>query len=197
MSKHPYTLPAGWAEDLGEAVRVMREGGLILYPTDTIWGIGCDATNAEAVQKVFALKQRTDSKALISLVENDAMLQRFVANVPEVAWSLIECADKPLTIIYDTPRGLAANLLAEDGSAALRVTQEEFSKQLCRRMRGPVVSTSANVSGRPAPKRFGDITDDILSGVDYVCKARRREKGGAPASSILKLTNDAQVTIIR
>lgn len=184
-------------EDIRKALDVMKQGGVILYPTDTIWGIGCDATNPEAVAKVFAIKQREDSKALISLVDSDAKIGFYVPEVPDVAWSLLECADRPLTIIYDNVRNLAPNLMAEDGSAAIRITQEEFSKELCMRMKRAVVSTSANISGQPAPRCFSDISPEILEAVDYVCTSRRDEKDNGIASSIIKLTASSEVTIIR
>ena len=132
-------------EDIRQAVEVMRRGGVILYPTDTIWGIGCDATNEEAVRRVYDIKKRDDSKALICLVDSDHRLQRYVSDVPNVAWDLIEYATRPLTIIFDKAKNLAPNLLAEDGSVGIRVTREEFSRQLCYRFQKAVVSTSANV----------------------------------------------------
>lgn len=184
-------------DDIRKALDVMKRGGVILYPTDTIWGIGCDATNPEAVAKVYAIKQREDAKALISLVDSDAKIGFYVPEVPDVAWSLLECADRPLTIIYDNVRHLAPNLMAEDGSAALRITQEPFSKELCMRMKRAVVSTSANISGQPAPRCFAEISPEILKAVDYVCTSRREEKDNGLASSIIKLTASSEVTIIR
>ena len=184
-------------DDIRKALDVMKQGGVILYPTDTIWGIGCDATNPEAVAKVYAIKQREDAKALISLVDSDAKIGFYVPEVHDVAWSLVECADRPLTIIYDNVRNLAPNLMAEDGSAAIRITQEEFSKELCMRMKRAIVSTSANISGQPAPRRFSDISPEILEAVDYVCTSRRDEKDNGVASSIIKLTASSEVTIIR
>lgn len=141
-----------YRDDIRQAVDVMNQGGIILYPTDTIWGIGCDATNADAVRRVFEIKQRDDVKALITLIDSEAKLEFYVREVPEVAWQLIEVAERPLTIIYDGARNLAPNLLAEDGSAGIRITREEFSRNLCMRMRRAIVSTSANISGQPSPK---------------------------------------------
>ena len=132
----------------------MREGGVILYPTDTIWGIGCDATNEDAVRRVYEIKQRQDSKAMLVLVDSSVKVDFYVRDVPEVAWDLIDLADKPLTIIYSGARNLAANLLAEDGSVGIRVTNEDFSKRLCQQFRKAIVSTSANISGQPSPKNF-------------------------------------------
>lgn len=190
-------LPRAWRADIDEAVRVVRAGGLILYPTDTVWGIGCDATNPEAVARVFALKQRVDAKALITLIDNEAKLAYFVPNVPETAWDLMEYSTRPLTIIYDGARNLAPNLMAADGSAALRVTHERFSKALCFRLRGPLVSTSANISGHPAPATFADIESEIVNGVDYVCTSRREERKPAKPSSIVKLGAKGEIKIIR
>ena len=184
-------------EDIGRALETMRQGGVVLYPTDTIWGLGCDATNPEAVAKVYAIKQRADAKALISLVDSETKIGFYVPDVPDVAWDLIACAEHPLTIIYDNVRNLAPNLKADDGSAALRVTKEEFSHELCLRMKRAVVSTSANISGQPAPRCFADISPAILEAVDYVCTSRREEKDNGKASSIVKLTASAEITIIR
>lgn len=186
-----------YKEDIDRAIAVMQQGGVIVYPTDTIWGIGCDATNEEAVRKVYALKQRDDSKALITLVDSEAKIEFYVREVPEVAWQLIEVADKPLTIIYDGARNLAPNLIAADGSVALRITREPFSRELCRRFRKAIVSTSANISGAPAPKTFADISEDILSGADYVCSSRREEDIPHIPSSIIKLGAGGEVKVIR
>ncbi len=184
-------------EEIKKAVEVMRNGGVILYPTDTIWGIGCDATNEEAVKKVYEIKKRADSKALICLVDSEAKIDFYVKDVPPVAWDLIELSTKPLTVIYDGARNLAPNLLAEDGSVGIRVTNEEFSKQLCLRFRKAVVSTSANISGEPSPKSFADISDEIKNAVDYIVGVRQNEKGGAKPSSIIKLGAGGVVQVIR
>lgn len=184
-------------EDIRNAVRVLKEGGVILYPTDTVWGIGCDATNAEAVAKVYAIKKRDDSKALICLVDSDARLQRYVRNVPSVAWELLDAAIKPTTVILDGAVNLAPNLIAEDGSIALRITKEEFSKELCYRFQKAIVSTSANISGEPAAQNYRDISEALLSSVDYVCWTRRNEHHPHTPSSIIKLGTTGEVTIIR
>ena len=165
----------------------MNEGGVILYPTDTIWGIGCDATNEEAVRRVYEIKQRSDSKAMLVLVDSAVKVDFYVQDVPEVAWDLIEVADKPLTIIYSGARNLAPNLLAEDGSVGIRVTNEEFSKRLCQQFRKAIVSTSANVSGQPSPANFSEITEELKSLVDYVVGYRQDEAGHPKPSSIIKL----------
>ena len=184
-------------EDISRAVETMRRGGVILYPTDTIWGLGCDATNAEAVAKIYAIKRREDAKALISLVDSEAKIDFYVPDVPDVAWQLLEVAERPLTIIYDNVRNLAPNLKAEDGSAALRITREEFSRELCCRMKRAVVSTSANLSGQPAPRRFAEIPAELRDAVDYICTSRRDENDNGLASSIIKLTASSEVTVIR
>lgn len=175
----------------------MRKGGVILYPTDTVWGIGCDATNAEAVARIYKIKQRDDSKAMICLVNSDARLQRYVRNVPAIAWDLLDCADKPTTVILDGAVNLASNLIAEDGSIALRITREPFSKELCYRFQKAVVSTSANISGQPAAQNYCDISQDILDAVDYVCWSRRQEHKPHTPSSIIRLGIGGEVEIIR
>ena len=184
-------------EDIRKAVEVMRQGGVILYPTDTVWGIGCDATNAEAVAKVYKIKHRDDSKALICLVDSDNRLQRYVRNVPDVAWQLFKCADKPTTVILDGAVNLAENLIAVDGSIAMRITSEPFSKELCYRFQKPIVSTSANVSGEPTAQNYCDISQEIIDAVDYVCWTRRQEHKPHKPSSIIKLGSGGEVEIIR
>ena len=184
-------------EDIKNAVKVLREGGVILYPTDTVWGIGCDATNAKAVAKVYDIKHRDDSKALICLVDSDARLQRYVRNVPAVAWDLLDAAIKPTTVILDDATNLAPNLIAEDGSIALRITREAFSHELCFRFQKAIVSTSANISGEPAAQNYRDISEEILNSVDYVCWSRRQEHKPHTPSSIIRLKPDGEVTIIR
>lgn len=188
-------------EDIRQAVDVMRRGGVILYPTDTVWGIGCDATNAEAVKRVYEIKQRDDSKALICLVDSDARMQRYFRNVPDVAWQLIdslkETEAKPTTLILDGAINLAENLIAEDGSVGIRITNEPFSKELCYRFQKAIVSTSANISGEPAAQNYCDIDPRILEAVDYVCWSRRQEHKPHTPSSIIKLKENGEVTIIR
>lgn len=183
--------------DIAAAVEVVRRGGVILYPTDTIWGIGCDAANAEAVERVYRIKRRADSKALICLVGGENMLPFYSDSIPEVAYDLIEYSERPLTLIVDNARNLAPSLLAEDGSVGLRVTKEEFSRTLCNRCKRALVSTSANISGAPAPKTFAEISPEILQAVDYICTSRRDEKGNGKPSSIIKLTATNEIKIIR
>ena len=189
-------------DDIKQAVECMRKGGVILYPTDTVWGIGCDATNAEAVKRVYEIKQREDSKALICLVDSDARMQRYFRNVPDVAWQLIdslkEATDaKPTTLILDGAINLAPNLIAEDGSLGIRITNEPFSKELCFRFQKAIVSTSANISGEPAAQNYCDIDPRILEAVDYVCWSRRQEHKPHTPSSIIKLKENGEVEIIR
>ena len=187
-------------EDIRQAVETMRKGGVILYPTDTVWGIGCDATNAEAVKRVYEIKQRDDSKALICLVDSDARMQRYIRNVPEVAWQLIDSLSdgvKPTTLILDGAINLAPNLIAEDGSIGIRITNEPFSKELCYRFQKAIVSTSANISGEPAAQNYCDIDPRILDAVDYVCWSRRQEHKPHTPSAIIRLRENGEVTIIR
>lgn len=189
-------------EDIRNAVETMRKGGVILYPTDTVWGIGCDATNVEAVKRVYQIKQRDDSKALICLVDSDTRLQRYFHQVPDVAWQLIDSLigdeySKPTTLVLDGAINLAENLIAEDGSIGIRITNEPFSKELCFRFQKAIVSTSANISGEPAAQNYCDIDPRILEAVDYVCWSRRQEHKPHMPSSIIKLKENGEVTIIR
>ncbi|MBQ9641579.1 MAG: threonylcarbamoyl-AMP synthase [Bacteroidaceae bacterium] len=184
-------------DEVKKAVEVLKNGGVILYPTDTVWGIGCDATNPEAVKKVYEIKRREDTKALICLVDSDARISRYVRKVADVTWDMIELSERPLTVIYENVSGLAPNLLAADGSAGIRVTREEFSKELCYRFQKPIVSTSANISGEPTPLTFDDISDEIKQAVDYVVHYNQRCKEKHKPSSIVKMSENGQFTIIR
>jgi len=191
-------------EDLQEALRVLRSGGIIVYPTDTVWGIGCDATDAEAVKKIYALKQREDSKSMLVLLDSPAKLPYYIADIPDAAWTLLEATEKdsddeskPLTIIYPNARNLAPNLIAEDGSVGIRITNEPFSKALCSQLRHPIVSTSANISGHPTAHFFHEIEQDILNGADYVCRFRREDDCPHEPSSIIKINADGTFQIIR
>lgn len=184
-------------EDMAEAVRVLKAGGVILYPTDTVWGLGCDATNAEAVERIYRIKQRQDSKALIVLADSEAMISRYVAEVPEVAWDVIELATRPTTVIFDRGLNLAPNLLAQDGSVGIRLSREAFSSQLCFHLRKPIVSTSANVSGQPSPRIFREIIEEIRQQVDYVVRYRQDDITPASPSSVIKLGRGGEVKIIR
>lgn len=184
-------------EDLEKAVRVMRDGGVILYPTDTIWGLGCDASNQDAVKRIFSIKQRSDSKSMLVLIDSDAKLNYYVEEIPDVAYDLMDLSEKPLTIIYDGARRLAPQLIAEDGSVGIRVTKEAFSHDLCARMRGAVVSTSANISGQPSPANFAEISKEIIDAVDYVVEYRRDDQSKAKPSGIIKLGRGGLVKVIR
>ena len=186
-----------YTKDIAEAVKVMRAGGVILYPTDTVWGIGCDATNAEAVAKIYAIKKRAESKAMICLVDSDNRIQRYVRNVPEGAWDVMTMSEMPTTVILDGADGLAKNLIAEDGSIAMRITQEPFSKELCYRMQKPIVSTSANISGEPAAQNYCDISEEIRNAVDYICTSRRQEHQPHKPSSIIRIRQNGEFEIIR
>ncbi|MDO4789453.1 MAG: L-threonylcarbamoyladenylate synthase [Porphyromonas sp.] len=185
------------AQDLERAVKTVLEGGLILYPTDTIWGIGCDATNDQAVSKVFELKQRADSKALITLMEHSGWLERYMPEVPEMAYDLVDLSTEPLTIIYTNVNGVSSLLKAEDGSVAVRIPNDAFCKALCNRIKRPLVSTSANISGDKAPACFDDISDEIKTGVDYVVNFRQQDRKPCSASKIIKLDIDGAIQIIR
>lgn len=183
--------------DLRNAVECLKKGGIILYPTDTVWGIGCDATNSEAVKKIYALKKRADSKSMLVLVDNEAALQRIVDEVPDVAWDLLDAAVNPLTVIYDGAKNVAPEIIADDGSLGIRITGESFSNELCRRLGRPLVSTSANISGQKSPAAFRDIDPEIRNGVDYVVSYRRDDVSPHAPSNIIKLSKDARFTIIR
>lgn len=184
-------------EEIKRACEVLRRGGVILYPTDTVWGIGCDATCSDAVRRVFEIKQRSDSKALIVMVGDRKYLERYVDNVPQVANELIEAADRPVTVIYDHGVNLAPEVIAADGSVAVRVTSEEFSRRLCNAFRKPLVSTSANISGFPAPSVFSEIPGAIISKMDYVVGCRREECVPSKPSIIIKISDDCTFKIIR
>lgn len=194
-------------DDLQQAVRVLRAGGVIVYPTDTVWGIGCDATNEEAVRKVYALKHREDSKSMLVLLDGAGKLQGYVEHIPDAAWDLLECTahdrdsqglqPRPMTIIYPGAKNIAPNLIAEDGSIGIRITQEPFSKALCEQLHRPIVSTSANISGEPTAKNFRQISQAVLDAADYVCRYRRNDETEKRPSSIIKLGIDNQIQIIR
>lgn len=184
-------------DEVSKAVEVMRGGGVILYPTDTVWGIGCDATNEAAVRRVFDIKCREDSKALICLVDSPFRLKTYVRVISDVTWDLMEMSTRPLTLIHDGAMGLAPSVIGDDGSVAMRVTQEEFSHELCYRFQRPIVSTSANLSGAPTPRCFDDISEAIKSAVDYVVNYDRRNKQRRQPSTIIRIRPSGAFTIIR
>jgi L-threonylcarbamoyladenylate synthase len=183
--------------EVEKALEVVKAGGIILYPTDTIWGIGCDATNEEAVQKVMALKGRSASKSLIVLVDNDTKLASYVREIPDVAYDLIEYAENPLTIVYSNAKNLAKSVINEDGSVGIRVVKHNFCQQLIQRFRLPIVSTSANISGEPAPKNFSEVSQEIIDGVDYVVNLEQEVSEEKIPSTIMKLSPDGLFTFIR
>ncbi|NQU53130.1 MAG: threonylcarbamoyl-AMP synthase [Bacteroidetes bacterium] len=184
-------------DDLKKAVEVLKSGGVILYPTDTIWGIGCDATNPEAVQRIYDIKHREDSKSMLVLMKNAALLERYVDDVPEVAWDLVEISTTPLTVIYQNAKNLAPNLIAKDGSIGIRFTKEKFTCNLLQRLRKPLVSTSANISGEKSAAIFDEISDEIKSQVDYIVEYRQNDTTVAQPSSIIKLGSGGKIEIIR
>ena len=184
-------------DDINQALEVLKNGGLILYPTDTIWGIGCDATNPEAVKKVFALKGRQENKSMIILLHNDNQLASYVREIPEVAYQLIEATDRPLTIIYSDAKNLAENAIAEDGSIAIRVVNHPFCQQLLQRFRKPIISTSANISGQASPSSFQQISSEIIDGVDYVVTFGQHEQSSGKPSMIMKLDPSGKFEFIR
>jgi L-threonylcarbamoyladenylate synthase len=184
-------------EQINKALEVLKQGGLILYPTDTVWGIGCDATNAEAVAKVYALKRREDSKSMIVLLDTDNKLQSYVSEIPDVAYDLIEYTEKPLTIIYSGAKNLANNLINSDGSIGIRIPKHDFCQQLIQRFRKPIVSTSANISGEPTPGNFFEISQEIIEGVDYVIDLEQMASERKQASTIMKLEPDGKFVFIR
>jgi L-threonylcarbamoyladenylate synthase len=184
-------------DDIKNALEILKSGGIILYPTDTIWGIGCDATNAEAVKRIYEIKKREDSKSMLVLMENPALLERYVDDVPEVAWDMIEITTTPLTVIYSNAKNLAKNLIAEDGSVGIRFTKEEFTSKLLQRFRRPLVSTSANISGEKSAAFFDEISEEIKNAVDYVVEFRQDDLTPAQPSSIIKLGSGGRIDIIR
>jgi len=188
---------ADYKEDLREALRALRDGGIILYPTDTIWGIGCDAGNEEAVQRIFQLKKREDSKSMLMLIDHEGRLESYVDIVPEIAWQLIDVADNPLTIIYPGVKNIAPTLIAKDGSAGFRITKEPFNQELIKALKKPLVSTSANISGEPSPQNFDEISEGIREGVDYVVQYRQDDITRYKPSSIIKLGTGGEIKILR
>jgi L-threonylcarbamoyladenylate synthase len=184
-------------EEIKKAYEIIRKGGIILYPTDTVWGIGCDATQADAVKRIYELKQRPGTKSMLVLIDSPSHLAYYMDELPPIALDLIACADRPLTIVYPEARNVAPALIAPDGTLAIRVTHEGFSQGLCRKLKRPLVSTSANRSGQPAPACFAEIRDEIVRSVDYVVHYRREETQPATPSAILRLGKGGQINIIR
>ena len=177
-------------------LETLKSGGIILYPTDTIWGIGCDATDDEAVMKIFELKNRDQNKPLIILVESEKRLQDLV-EVPAIAWDIMDLSEKPITIVYDAPKGISKNLLAEDGSIGIRLVKDEFCKRLISKLNKPIVSTSANFSGEKSPKSFADISQKLINEVDAVAEDQINRVSKWEASSIIRVWNDGRIKVIR
>ena len=184
-------------DDVNAALETLKNGGLILYPTDTIWGIGCDATNAEAVEKVIALKGRSPYKSLIVLLHNDNQLASYVNDIPEIAYELIEYTEKPLTIVYSNAKNLAQNVIATDGSIGIRIVRHPFCEQLLQRFRKPIVSTSANISGEGSPSHFDNISEQVKTGVDYIVSYGQYEKGSGKSSTVMKLDPSGKFEFLR
>ena len=183
--------------DIKNVLEILKNGGVILYPTDTIWGLGCDATNEKAVEKIYQIKKRSDQKSLLVLLDNENKIPSYIKEMPEIAWDLIELSDKPLTIIYSGARNLAQNLIAEDGSVGIRISNDEFNQKLIQRFRKPLVSTSANISGERAPQNFAEISPEIMDSVDYIVEWRQDDFAKSKPSSILKLETGGEIKIIR
>jgi L-threonylcarbamoyladenylate synthase len=186
-----------FSDDIKNCLTVLKNGGTILYPTDTIWGIGCDATNPAAVQKIFNIKAREEGKSLLILVNGPDMVERYVKELPSSAVELINVSEEPLTIVYPHGRNLAEGVCAPDGSVGIRICFDDFCNELISRLRKPIVSTSANTSGRPSPANFGEIEESLLKGVDYVVNYRRDDREKHKASPVIKVENDGTFRIIR
>jgi len=190
-------MKAEYGDDVRNALKALRAGGVILYPTDTVWGLGCDATNAEAVKKIYSIKKRAEGKSLIILVNSTAMLTRYVDNPPEVALQMAELAESPLTIVYDRGRSLAEGVASADGSVGVRVCADPFCDELITALRKPLVSTSANISGSEAPAIFDEISEELKEAVDYVCLWRQDDRSRAKASSVIRVSGNGVVKILR
>ena len=183
--------------EIDAAVKALKEGDIILYPTDTVWGLGCDATNGDAIQRIFDLKQRDDSKSVIVLVSDADMLCKYVRQIPPIAIDLLEVNDKPMTIIYPEGINLSDKVIAQDGSVAIRIPQNEFCVEMIRRFGLPVVSTSANISGEETPGCFADINAEILDTVEHIVEPSLEETSSGKASQIIKIGMDGEVKVIR
>lgn len=184
-------------KDIEKAIEVLNNGGIILYPTDTIWGIGCDATNKDAVARIYELKKREDSKSMLVLLNHENRLTHYLEEVPEIAWEILEVADKPMTIIYPGAKNFADNLVASDGSIGIRIAKDEFCDKLLNRFKKPLVSTSANISGAPSAAFFDEISDEIKTGVDYIVEHRQDDMVSRQASSIMKIGLGGEIQILR
>jgi len=184
-------------DEVKNALDVINQGGIILYPTDTIWGLGCDATNTEAIQKIYALKQRAQEKSMIILLDTENKLESYIRDVPSIAYDLIEFAENPLTLVMPGAKNLSPDLIAADGSVGVRVSKHPFCQQLIQRLRKPLVSTSANISGQPSPQNFSQISDEIITGVDYVVDIDQHDLSIKKPSTIMRLDPDGKFEFIR
>ena len=186
-----------FTDDIRSCLKVLRQGGVILYPTDTVWGLGCDPSNSDAVEKIFWIKRRHESKSLILLADSLSMIGRYVKEIPSVASDIIEVTDKPVTIIYPGAKNLADGIASEDGTVGIRITSDRFCLDLIREFRKPLVSTSANISGEPTPSFFGEISGEILNSVDYIVNYRKNDLQKRKASPVIKVNLNGVVSIIR
>lgn len=184
-------------DEVAKALKIIQEGGIILYPTDTIWGIGCDATNTEAIKRIYQLKQRDEAKSMIILLDTDNKLESYVRDVPDIAYDLIEYAENPLTLVMPGARNISPAIIAPDGSVGIRIVKHPFCEQLIQRLRKPLVSTSANVSGQPSPKNFGEISEEIVNGVDYVVDLEQHDMSQKKPSTIMRLEPSGKFEFLR
>lgn len=186
-----------FSDDIKNSLIILRQGGIILYPTDTIWGIGCDATSSSAVEKIFKIKSRSESKSLLVLVDDEQMIERYVREVPEIVYELIAVTDTPLTIIYQNGKNLATGVCSEDGSIGIRICHDEFCQELIRQFRKPIVSTSANFSGKPSPQNFSEIEQSLIDSAGYVVKYRQDDRRKYSASPVISVELNGVIKIIR
>jgi len=184
-------------EDILSSLAILKNGGVILYPTDTIWGLGCDATNSSALEKIFRIKSRSENKSMLILVNNEQMVDRYVREVPEIAYELISVTDTPLTIIYPEGKNLAPGVCADDGSVGIRICHDDFCNELISRFRKPIISTSANLSGKPSPGNFSEIDKSVIEMVDFVVEYRQDERRKQTASPVIKIEQNGTFKIIR
>jgi L-threonylcarbamoyladenylate synthase len=197
LKKNAEILKSGFEDDLRNSLSTLKKGGIILYPTDTVWGIGCDATNPLAVSRIFTIKHRKESKSLITLVDGITMLERYVSEIPSIAYDLIEVSDSPLTIIYPAGKSLAPGVYDEDGSVGIRICSEEFCAEIIKRFRKPLISTSANKSGQPFPADFSEIDEELTGEVDYIVKYRQNDRRKYSPSPVIKINKNGVFEIIR
>ncbi|MFC2151879.1 L-threonylcarbamoyladenylate synthase [Bacteroidota bacterium] len=183
--------------DLNKSLEILKQGGVILYPTDTIWGLGCDALNVKAVERIYQIKKRSDRKSMLILLDNPNKIHNYINEMPEIAWDLIDLSDKPITIIYSGAKNVAPNLVAQDGSIGIRISNDPFNKSLIQKFRNPIVSTSANISGNSSPQNFAEISQEIINSVDYVVNWRQDDYSIVDPSSIVKLETNGEIQVLR